>query len=480
MKWKLLLIVIGVIIAIVIFRENLSPKNNFPIIERDFSQKVSITPQPLNEQQIAKMAKELANSLPKTESKKKIIVSQAKKNNTKLTDLGGFLNVNLPDNWTIIYRGNPDFIVTGYFFHPKNNPKQASALFLFLIEWRTGKIFGATTNYTDSTITTMCEDLIENLGNRQLSDVKVKVINKLQDAQDLFTALILEKITTEAKPTGMTLLANNIYEELEEKLSDKQPPQTVEADATLIIAEDSNRLILELSKLLRDYETLAIKTNYTDDKITIACQNLIENLKKKPQTLKTIERLHVAVIHKQSDAQFSTKTALTLEEMVKAKPRIRLLGRNYTESYHALLRKAIGGGDLSENAKKHLRTTAVLSIEEDSGKFSLQLIRFQEPDTLELLASSVSDPRPFPEPRPFKIIFKADPQAKVYYVENQREIFIGRTMRALIPQDIEDLGIQEGTKFILKRNGNTKQYIHPDDGEREDDDDMIYYTYKWY
>ena len=479
-QWKQLLIVISVIIAVIIFffREDLFRKNNFPIIEQNLSHEASITLEPLDEQQIAKMAKELARPLIKEKSEKKIVVSQAKNKNTKLNNFKGFLNNDLPDNWSIINSGTPDFIVTGYFFHPKNNAKQTSALFLFLVECETGSIFSSTTNCTHSKITTMCEDFIENLENRQTSNVTAEVINELQDAENLVTASILEKII-KVKPAWMILLANDIYEELEDKLPGKQnPPKAIEANATLIITEDSNKRILELSKLPGDYEILAIKTDYTNSKITTACQNLIGNLKNKPQRLKTIASLNVVIIHKQSDTQFSMKTALTLEEMLKAKPRMRLLGRNYTKANHIQLREAIGG-NLSENAKKHLANTAILSIEEAPDGFSLELIRLRGSDTI-LLASSVSGPPSLPDPRPIQITFKADPQAKVYYMQNQQKIFIGRTKRILRPQDIKELRIREGTKFILERNGNnTQQYIHPDDGEREDDDNMIRYTYDW-
>ena len=95
--------------------------------------------------------------------------------------------------------------------------------------------------------------------------------------------------------------------------------------------------------------------------------------------------------------------------------------------------------------------------------------------------SKIINNTPPPAPGAFGIIFKAAPQAKVYYMENQRKIFIGRTMLVLTPKDIKELRIQEGTKFILERSGNNpKQYIHPNDGERADSDDMISYTYKWY
>ena len=487
-QWKQLLIVISVIIAVVIFffREDLFRKNNFPIIERGFSYEDLITLQPLDGQQVVTMAKELIASLPKEEDQKKIIVSQAKKNNTKLTRFRSYLVNNLPNNWSVVNKGNPDYVVTGYFFHPKNNPKQASALFLFLIEWNTGKIVGATTNCTHSEITTMCEGLIENLRNFSISGAQVEVINKVQDAQDLVSASTLEQIT-KAQPTGITLLANDIYGDLGEKLPDKQKIPNIKANTALIIAEDSNRLILELTgKVKREStgestakyeETIAIKTNYTNDKITTACKDLIENLQKKPPMLEDIESLWVAVIHKQPSTQFSAKTALTLEEMVKAKPRMRLLGRNYIEKNHTQLRKAMQGVDLSEITKNNFRSIAVLSIEEDHDGFILELIRLSDH---KIMVTSVSDPRPPPDSDRLSIVFKADPQAKVYYIQNQQPIFIGRTKRVLRPQDIKELRIQDGTKFILKRNGNnTKQYIHPDDGEREDDDNMIRYTYNW-
>ena len=504
MKWKkwLLIVVPIVIVAVISFPKirELFSENNFPIIERDFSYEDSITLQPLDGEQVVTMAKELIASLPKEGNQKKIIVSQAKKNNTRLKRFRSYLVNNLPNNWSVVNKGNPDYVVTGYFFHPKNNPRQASALFLFLIEWNTGKIVGATTNCTHSEITPMCEGLIENLRNFPISGGQVEVINKVQDTQDLVAASTLEQIA-KAQPAGITLLANDICGDLEEKLPDKQKIPNIKANTALIIAEDSNRLILELAgKVKREStgestakyeETIAIKTNYTNKKITTACKDLIENLQKKPPMLEDIKSLWVAVIHKQPSTQFSAKTALTLEEMVKAKPRLRLLGRNYIEENHTQLRKAMQGMDLSETTKKNFRSIAVLSIEEDHDGsileieedhdgFILELIRLSDH---KIMVTSVSDPRPRPDPRPFTIVFKAMPQAEVYIIQDQRPRYIGDAAPQwrLEPQDIELLGVQEGTKFMLERNGNnTKEYIHPDDGEREDENSMIYYTYKWY
>ena len=470
MKRKQLRIVISVIIIAVLIiavvsmltTENLFPKNNFPIIERDFDfrRAPSITLQPLNVQQIAKMAEELANPLKAETEVKQIVVSEGGKNSTKLKRFKGYLNNNLPDNWSIINSGPPDFILTGYAFHPKNNAKQTSALFLFLIEWKTGQIVSGTTNCAHSKMTTMCEGLVENLENRQTSGLRVEVINKLQAAQDLFTALTLESIT-QAKPTGLTLLANDIYKELEEKLSRQQnPPEIAKANATLSITEDSNKLILELSKLPPDYETLGIKTNYTNDKITTACKNLIANLKKKPQMLETIKSLHVAVIHKQPDAQLSTQTALTLEEMVKATPRMRLLGRNYIEAYHTHLRKAIQKGDSSEAPKEGLRQIAVLSIEEDPDGFILELIRLRDH---KLLASSVSNLSPF------SIHINAKPPARVYMkLPRQNRTDLGFTPQDLSPEQIE---VMSGTRFTLRRKDaseiNFTYSVDPDTNEWE-------------
>ena len=467
-------IVVAAIIAIVILRD----PNEFWIIEEDFSHEFSGKPLELDERQLRSMAEELIQPFKQERGAREIVVSQAQKKSSKLKikRFKGFLQQKLPGNWNIVGGGRPDLIVAGYFFH-QNSAEQTPALFLFLIEWNTGKVLSATANYPDSKIATACEELIRKLREHQETDLKVEVINQLQDSKTLSTALTMEKMVN-ARLEWMKLLASDIRRELAKKLRDEHELPKTKAEGALIITGDPNRITLELSKLSPYYEMLTISTSYSNNKIANACENLIENLSA-PQGNPTIASLKVAAINASRDAHDSV-TALTLEKMVDAKmPGMTLLGRRYSDKYGIQLRKAWeDGGDISENAKEVLRDAseriAVLSIEQDSDGVFLELTRL--PDR-KLLATSA--------PRPIAIHIDSKPeQARILMISpNEIRRELGLTPKSLDQERIKKYNLTHGTKFILERSEeNSRTYTHPSDAEREReiDGDTIYYNYYWY
>ena len=372
-----------------------------------------------------------------------------------------YVQRNMPKHWHKV-DNNPDYIVTGYLFH--STPE----LFLFLIDCQTRKILSATTNYTDPDINTACENL--DLKNLQTSSLQVKVINKSQKAQEsssvLESAAILVQII-KANLSTMTLLW------LDDIPGVGEPSETVKAEAELIIVRDSNRIILELSELPPDYNILAITANDTNEEITAARKALIKDLKDRQKLSSTIASLKVAIIHAQPEAQDSMETVLTLAEMVNAKLDMTLLGSSYTDDNHLMLRESF---QHSQSPPK-TAANAVLIIKEQSDGFILELKTLQD---LTTIAMGMSADRPPPNPDRLRIVFEAIPQAMVYIIQDQQPTKIAPTPLTLRTEDINEYRVQEGTKFILKRNGEKREYIHPDHGKREDDDNKIYYLYEWY
>ena len=487
MKNVVILAIVILIIAVIgiIFVPWPPRPNEVWIIEEDLSPDFTGNAQALDNQQLRNMAGRIAmvfDQMPLRQGKGKILVSQAKIEKSKLKTFGGFLKQKLPKTWTVIRGGNPDLIVAGYFFHPKNQAKQVSALFLFLVEPNTGTVLSAATNCEDANLTTACETLIAKIQESQKTNLTVEVISKSQDSKRLHKALVLEKMVN-AKLGWMNFLANDIRRESEKNLRDKLKPSKPERiGANLSVTGTVDRITLELSKLEPDYELLAISTDESNEELTSSCENLILDLLES-QDKTTISSLKIAVVNARPSTDDSI-ASLVLEKIHSAKinnakmANITVLSTSYTEKYGTQLRKAWHNGDeLTENAREALkgdsgRRLAVLSIEQEEDSFFLELTGLPDRD---LLATSA--------PRPLAIHIDSRPeQARILMITpNGMEKKLGFTPKSLSQKHIERFKVKNGTKFILTRpDKSSRTYSHPGDAKREIEGDTIYYTYKWY
>lgn len=481
MRGVIITILVGIVIAAAVVFVLKRPKS---IELRFVEQKVVFQSlektRELNEHQLKRMAIEIFKPFNGDRSHKKIAVARSTH-----FDIKGVLQITKPGSWKIYDRGRPDLIVSGYFFHSPRKPNQTSALFLFLIDWKTGKILAAASNYLRPFST--LEKLTQQLQKRQPVELTVEVIDQSQDQNALIKALSTEKLVN-LHLEWIKVLAVDIHQDLVEKWKNESVrPNPAQANANLIISRAPNRRIaLELNKMPPNYEMIAIQIDYINDKLTQACQNLSQNLVEF-QKKETLSALVVAVINSQKHADGSL-VALTLQHMVaamrghKKMAGMTLLGTSYTNEHGERLRQALQDqSDISDDAirvvKKH-QDLAVLSVKRGRSPevFNLELSKLSGDRVLLATSTSMN----------LEIFIDSQPEPAAIHLispNGDKTDLLGTTSMTIEQKQITDYGITHGTKIQLTLpGGQLRTYVHPTDGAREDDEDerAVYYRYLWY